>query len=75
MRIIYAYHSDDPILRPGTSFGTVSYHGPTQRGSRILYLVERLNLEKPLLIDVLVWDLINPVVSKEQWLLMFYYFR
>ena len=75
MRILYAYHSDDPILRTGTKFGTLSYHGPKQRGSRTLYLVERVNLEKPLPRDLLFWDLLNPVVSKTQRLLKFYHFR
>jgi hypothetical protein len=73
LRILYAYHSDDPILRPGTKFGTLSYHGAKQRGSQTLHLVERVNLEKPLPRDLLFWDLMNSVVSK--WLLMFYHFR
>jgi hypothetical protein len=75
IRILYAYHSDDPVLRPGTKFGTLLHHGPKQRGSRTLYLVERVNLEKPLPRDLLFWDLMNPVVSKAQRLLMFYHFR
>jgi len=68
LRILYAYHIDDPIPLPGTNFGILSYHGPTQRGSRTMYLVERVNLEKPLPRDLLFWDLRNPVVSKAQWL-------
>jgi len=75
LRVLYAYHSDDPILRPGTNFGTLSYHGTAQRGSRTMYLVERVNLEKPLPRDLLFWDLRIPVVSKAQWLLKFYQFR
>jgi hypothetical protein len=75
MWILYAYHSDDPFLRPGTKSGALLYHGSANRGSRALYLVERVNLEKPLLRDVLFWDLRNPVVSNAQWLLKFYHFR
>ncbi|GFG39853.1 hypothetical protein Cfor_08833, partial [Coptotermes formosanus] len=63
VRLLYAYHSDDPILRPETKFGTLSYHGPTKRGSRTLYLVERIDLKKPLPRDLLFWDLRNPVVT------------
>jgi len=64
LRILYAYHSDDPILLPGTNFGTMLYHGTARRGSRTMYLVERVNLEEPLPRDLLFWDLRNPVVSK-----------
>jgi len=71
LRILYAYHSDDPILRTGTKFGTLSYHGTAQRGFRTMYLMERINLEKPVPRDLLFWDLKNPVVST----LKFYQFR
>jgi hypothetical protein len=63
MRMLYAYHSDDPASRPGSKLGTLSYHGPIKRGFRSLYLMERVNLEEPLPRDLLIWDLRNPVVS------------
>jgi hypothetical protein len=66
MRMLYAYHSDDPASRPGSKLGTLSYHGPIQRGFRSLYLMERVNLEEPLPRDLLSWDLRNPVVSNIQ---------
>jgi hypothetical protein len=63
MRLLYAYYSDDPTPRPGSKLGALSYHGPTQRGFRSLYLMEKVNLEEPLPRDVLFWDLRNPAVS------------
>jgi hypothetical protein len=66
MRILYAYHSDDPTEQTGSKLGALSYHGPTQRGARRLYLIERVNLEEPLQRDLHFWDLRNPVVSTTQ---------
>lgn len=63
MRMLYAYHTDDPASRPGSKLGTLSYHGPIQRGFRSLYLMERVNLEEPVPRDLLSWDLRNPVVT------------
>lgn len=82
---MYAYHSDDPVPRPGSKLGSLSYHGPTQRGFRSLYLVERVNLGEPLPRDILSWDLRNPMVSKtvfniglqstSKWILFLYSFN
>jgi len=63
MRLLYAYYSDDPTPRPGSKLGSLSYHGPTQRGFRSLYLMERVNLDTPVPQDLLSWDLRNPAVS------------
>jgi len=62
MRVLYAYHSEDPAARPDSKLATVLYHGPTQRGFRSLYLMERVNLEEPPPRDLLIWDLKNPMV-------------
>jgi hypothetical protein len=62
MRVLYAYHSEDPAVRPESKLTTLLYHGPTQRGFRSLYLMERVNLEEPLPRDLLSWDLKNPTV-------------
>jgi hypothetical protein len=66
MRILYAYHSDDPTAQTGSKLGALSYHGPTQRGARRLYLIERVNLEEPLQRELHFWDLRNSVVSITQ---------
>jgi hypothetical protein len=66
MRILYAYRSDDPTGQMGSKLGALSYHGPTQRGARRLYLIERVNLEEPIQRDLHFWDLRNPVVSTTQ---------
>ncbi|XP_069692739.1 MOXD1 homolog 2-like [Periplaneta americana] len=64
MRLLYAYHSDDPEgPRTGSEMRILSYHGSNQRGARSLYLMERVNLEEPLPRDVLSWDLRNPAVT------------
>ncbi|GFG39856.1 hypothetical protein Cfor_08836, partial [Coptotermes formosanus] len=63
MRVLYAYHSEDPAPRTGSKLATLLYHGPTQRGFRSLYLLERVNLEEPLPRDLLIWDLRNPMVT------------
>jgi hypothetical protein len=62
MRVLYAYHSEDPAARPESKLATLLYHGPTQRGFRSLYLMERVNLEEPPPRDLLSWDLKNPMV-------------
>ena len=62
MRVLYAYHSEDPTARPESKLATLLYHGPTQRGFRSLYLMERVNLEEPPPRDLLSWDLKNPMV-------------
>jgi hypothetical protein len=64
MRMLYAYHSEDPVPRPSSKLSTLSYHGPTQRGFRSLYLMERVNLEEPVPRDLLSWDLKNPMVGQ-----------
>lgn len=66
MRILYAYHSDDPAAQTGSKLGALPYHGPAQRGARRLYLIERLSLEEPLQRDLHIWDLRNPAVSTTQ---------
>jgi len=63
MRVLYAYHSEDPTARPESKLATLLYHGPTQRGFRSLYLMERVNLEEPPPRDLLSWDLKNPMVA------------
>jgi len=63
MRVLYAYHNEDPAARPESKLATLLYHGPTQRGFRSLYLMERVNLEEPPPRDLLSWDLKNPMVN------------
>jgi hypothetical protein len=62
MRVLYAYHTEDPAPRTESKLATLFDHGPTQRGFRSLYLMERVNLEEPLPRDLLIWDLRNPMV-------------
>jgi len=62
MRVLYAYHSEDPAAQPESKLAPLLYHGPKQRGFRSLYLMERVNLEEPPPRDHLSWDLKNPMV-------------
>ncbi|XP_071438873.1 MOXD1 homolog 2 [Hetaerina americana] len=58
MRVIYAYHDEDPVDGSG-----LLYHGSSRRGSRSLYLVERVNQDSLLHTEGLRhWDLRNPSV-------------
>ncbi|KAE8750522.1 hypothetical protein FOCC_FOCC002816, partial [Frankliniella occidentalis] len=56
VRMLYAYHDRDLT---GSGSEPLPYHG-SQRGSRSVFLLERVPKEDPLPRDTLVWDLRNP---------------
>jgi len=61
IRLLFSYHDLEP---PGLYIdGSLPYHGPKHRGTRVLYLTERLNVEESPLEDTVTWDLRNPAVS------------
>lgn len=59
VRMLYAYHDRDLT---GSGSEPLPYHG-SQRGSRSVFLLERVPKEDPLPRDTLVWDLRNPQVQ------------
>ena len=61
MRLIYSYNDVDPT-RPYRE-GPLAYHGPSQRGTHSLHLIERSKFEDPPSEDTVTWDLRNPEVS------------
>ncbi|XP_069693146.1 MOXD1 homolog 2-like [Periplaneta americana] len=59
MRMLFSYHSSDPT----GGLGSLPYHGPMYRGTRSLYLMEKLQLEERLPENVLSWELRNPTMK------------
>jgi hypothetical protein len=61
VRLIYSYHDFEP---PGL-YGerSLPYHGPSQRGTRSLNLIEMSTSEDAPSEDTLTWDLRNPEVN------------
>ena len=59
MKMVWAYHSEDPV--PGLP---LAYHGPGQRGARSAFLVLRVDQSAPSREKApSTWELRNPAVS------------
>jgi hypothetical protein len=61
IKLIYSYSDDEPPS-PYRE-GSLAYHGPAQRGTHSLYLIERSKSEDAPTEDTVTWDLRNPEVS------------
>jgi hypothetical protein len=60
-RLIYSYNDVEPTSPYHE--GPLVYHGPSQRGTHSLHLIERSKFEDAPLEDTVTWDLRNPEVS------------
>ncbi|GLG93580.1 Protein of unknown function [Gryllus bimaculatus] len=56
MRLLFAYHADEP----SSESEPLPYHGPTQRGARSMFLLQRSAPRQPLPSDLMAWELRNP---------------